>query len=291
MQVARESPRVGAWRREANDLLRGLTGGFLVGIPLLYTMETWWIGETISMLHALAFLVLAYAVNLAGIVFSGFRRRRGGSRPFADALEATSLAAVVAAATLTLLHQLAPGQPLGMMVGRIAVDTLPVSLGASIANHILASREGRAGPDAVDGDAGGGQGAWRALVLDLGAAGAGALFVSLNIAPTEEVPMLATEMPTLYLPVLVVCSLLVSYAIVFEAGFGDQRSRRETTGPFQRPLPETVIAYAVSLAICVVVLWLFGQIDATTDRAVAFAQVVVLGLPATIGGAAGRLAM
>src|SRR3712207_6092555 len=56
--------QVGPWRRELNDLLRGMTGGFLIGIPLLYTMETWWIGETISPLHALLFLAVAYVVNL-----------------------------------------------------------------------------------------------------------------------------------------------------------------------------------------------------------------------------------
>lgn len=34
-----------AWKREINDLIRGTSGGFLFGIPLVYTMEVWWIGS------------------------------------------------------------------------------------------------------------------------------------------------------------------------------------------------------------------------------------------------------
>ena len=34
------------WRSELNDIVRGGCGGFLFGIPLLYTMEVWWIGSS-----------------------------------------------------------------------------------------------------------------------------------------------------------------------------------------------------------------------------------------------------
>ena len=277
------------WGDELNGLVRGLTGGFLVGIPLIYTMETWWIGETISMPRALLFLVFAYALNFAFVAFAGFRKGEAGShRPFGDALEATALAIVATAVTLALLGQLDTGLPLDVLVGRIAVDALAVSLGVSIANHILAPRETRT-TGADDGDEIRGRG--DSVLLDVGAAFAGSLFLSLNIAPTEEVPMLATEVPTLLLPLLILFTLLVSYAVVFAAGFGGQERRLRTPGAFQRPLTETVVAYVTSLATCAGILWLFGQLDTDTDPYVAYAQVVLLGLPAAVGGAAGRLAV
>ncbi len=280
------------WARETDDLLRGLTGGFLIGIPLLYTMETWWIGETISMPYALAFLGLAYALNFGFVAFAGFRGREAGARcPFGDALEATALAVVTSAVTLALLHQLYPGQSLDVVIGRIAVDAVPVSFGVSVANHILAPRQTRTGPGEGERPVTGSEGTARAIALDLGASFGGALFLSFNIAPTEEVPMLATEVPTLYLPVVVLFSLVLSYGIVFEAGFGGQEHRRDTEGPFQRPITETVAAYIVSLFTAGGALLLFGQIDLATDWYVAYAQVVLLGLPAAIGGAAGRLAV
>lgn len=283
------------WHEELDSLQRGVTGGFLVGIPLIFTMETWWIGESVSMPRALLFLVTAYVINLGFVAFAGFHRREAGShRPFGDALEATAVAIVATTVTLALLHQLRPGQPLDVIVGRIAVDTLPVSLGVSIANHILAPRETRLGAeDGTDDGGDGGETTARLnpIVRDVGAAFAGALFLSLNIAPTEEVPMLATEVPTLLLVAVIIFSLLVSYAIVFAAGFGGQESRLATPGLFQRPLTETVLAYMVSLVTCVVILWLFGQIDRRTDPYMAYAQLVLLGLPASIGAAAGRLAV
>jgi putative integral membrane protein (TIGR02587 family) len=277
------------WREELDGLQRGLTGGFLVGIPLIFTMETWWIGQSISMPRALLFVALAYVINLGFVAFTGFHRQEAGShRPFGDALEATAVAIVATTMTLLLLHQLHTGHPLDVVVGRIAVDAMPVSLGVSIANHILAPRETRTESSARDGEA---SGRLSPIPLDVGAAFAGALFLSLNIAPTEEVPMLATEVSTLLIPGVILFSLLISYTIVFAAGFGGQESRLETPGAFQRPITETVLAYVISLATCAVTLWLYGQIALDSDAYEAFAQILLLGLPASIGAAAGRLAV
>jgi putative integral membrane protein (TIGR02587 family) len=281
----------GIWARETDDLLRGLTGGFLIGVPLLYTMETWWLGQTISMPRALLFLAIAYALNLGFVSYFGFRKGEPGSlHRFGDALEATALAVVASAVTLTLLHQIRADQPLDVLVGRVAVNTVPVSLGVSVANHILAPRASRAEPAPGEKEPEGG-GALRGTLLDVGASFAGALFLSLTIAPTDELPMLAAEVPTLHLPAIVLFSLLLTYAIVFAAGFGGQEHRVAATGLFQRPVTETVAAYLTSLATCAGALWLFGQIGPGTDWYVAYAEVVLLGLPAAVGAAAGRLAV
>lgn len=287
----RERQPAAAWASEARDLIRGLTGGFLLGVPLLYTMESWWIGQTIAMPRALLFLLVAYLLNLGFGTYFGFRRQEpGSSHEFGDALEATALALVASGVTLVLLHQIQFDAPLDVIVGRLAVTAVPVSLGVSVANHILAPRASRTEPDEGEKESHG-NGAWRAALLDLGASFAGALALSLNIAPTEEVPMLTTEVPKFHLPVLIVFSLVLSYAIVFAADFGDQQRRHATPGPFQRPVTETVLAYLTSLATCAAMLWLYGQIDSSTSWSVAFASVVILALPATIGAAAGRLAV
>jgi putative integral membrane protein (TIGR02587 family) len=284
------------WRREGNDLLRGLTSSFLIGIPLLYTMETWWIGQTVTIPQVLIFIAATYVTNLGFVFFTGFRRGDQGSRhavrPFGDALETTALAILATAITLMLLWQLKPGQALDTVIGRIAVDAFPLGLGAAIANHILTPEMSRASDDnhQPGSDREAPQGL-KAIASDAGGAFAGALFLSLNIAPTQEVQMLATEIPTLMLPVLIVATLVLTYAIVFEAGFRGQERRRGSTGPFQSPLTETVAAYIVALATCAGLLWLFGRIDADTTWHVSYAQVIVLGMPAAIGAAAGRLAM
>lgn len=283
------------WARERDDLLRGLSGGFLIGIPLLFTMETWWIGKTATMPRTLLFVGIAYLVNLLFIVFAGFRRQEAGSRrPLGDAAEATALALVVSAVSLILLDQLERDQPLNVTLGLIAVDAMPVAFGISVANHLLGRDRSRADPgederkDASPEQARHGP---RALLVDVGASFAGALFLSFNIAPTEEIPMLASELPTMSLALIIAFSLLVSYAIVFAAGFVGQTRRLQSTGLFQRPATETAIAYVTALVACVAMLWVFEQITFDMHWTVIYAYVVILGLPASIGAAAGRLAV
>jgi uncharacterized membrane protein len=105
-------PHAGGWQGELDGVLRGLTGGFLIGIPLIYTMETWQAGETISPVAALVFLACSYALNVGFVAFAGFHRDEPGSvRPAGDALEATALAIVAAAVSLALLRQIEPARP------------------------------------------------------------------------------------------------------------------------------------------------------------------------------------
>ncbi|MEJ7761743.1 MAG: DUF2391 family protein [Thermomicrobiales bacterium] len=287
------------WEHEANALMRGIFGAYLVGIPLVYTMETWQIGHSITMPHALLFLAVSYVINLAFVVYAGFRGDEEDAptrRPFGDALETTAIAAVTATLTLAVLAQLGTGLLAQVLVGKVAVLCLPLGIGASIANQLLhdaassgGGREAAGGNG--DGDAAHPRSAGRALASDAGAAFAGALLLSLSIAPTEEVTLLATELPTLMLPVVLGASLLLTYGIVFTAEFPGQAARLRAAGPLQRPLTETVLAYVIALLTGAALLWLFGRIDLDTSWHVAYSRIIVLGLPAAIGAAAGRLAL
>ena len=88
---------------------------------------------------------------------------------------------------------------------------------------------------------------------------------------------------------IVGASLLIAYSIVFVAGFTGQSRRHAQKGLLQHPLIETVASYVVALFSSFTMLWLFQRADA--PRGVTLSQVIVLGLPAAIGGAAGRLAI
>ena len=77
-------------RRELNDLVRGLCGGFLFGIPLLYTMEVWWIGASVPPPQLagvlLTTLLGTYLLSRTG----GFRKAQATTEreAMADAIEA-----------------------------------------------------------------------------------------------------------------------------------------------------------------------------------------------------------
>ncbi len=103
--------------------------------------------------------------------------------------------------------------------------------------------------------------------------------------------MLAANITPPWLLALMAASLLISYGIVFESGFADARKCRQQQGIFQRPISETVVAYLVSLLVAGLMLWFFKQFGPDDPWYVWLHYTVVLGLPAAVGGAAGRIAV
>jgi putative integral membrane protein (TIGR02587 family) len=101
--------------------------------------------------------------------------------------------------------------------------------------------------------------------------------------------MLAFQMTPFHEAALIILSLGITYMVVFEAGFSDEQKRLQQRGLFQDPFSETVIAYITSLLVAGVLLWLFHNVQVGDGLRSIFSQMIVLGLPASIGGAAGRL--
>ncbi len=132
---------------------------------------------------------------------------------------------------------------------------------------------------------------WRGTLADAGATVLGATIVAFAIAPTDEVPMIAAALTGPWLLGLILASLALSYVIVFEASFSAPTRRSAYRGVLRSPLGETVGAYLVSLLTGALMLWLFQLIRPGDPLQQIVAYVIVLGLPATIGGAAGRLAV
>jgi putative integral membrane protein (TIGR02587 family) len=128
----------------------------------------------------------------------------------------------------------------------------------------------------------------RDALIDLDATVIGAVLIAFSIAPTEEVPLLAASLPPLWLLLIMAASLGLSYGIVFAAGFTD-RTERTQRGLLLSPITETLVAYLVALVISVTMLVLFQQLNQTDPWQEWLSNTLVLGLPASIGGAAGRI--
>jgi len=282
----------GGWRREAGDLVRGVSGGLLFGVPLLYTMEVWWYGSWVDPRWMLGALVLAFVAVLALMRSAGFRDTRvtSWSDAVGDGVEILAVALVSAAAFLVLLRQVTWETSLEAAVGATVFEAIPFAFGAALARQFLqrvdADDDGDPADDMPVDDPAIGR-----TLADAGGAAVGALVVSFSIAPTDEVPMIAQSLSAPWLIAMVLASLAASYAIVFAADFLDQEGRRRHEGLFQRPFAETVGAYAIALVVALVALLAFERVgpDHSWESWVAF--TLVLGLPAAIGGAAGRLAV
>jgi putative integral membrane protein (TIGR02587 family) len=285
----------GPWKAELIDLVRAASGGLLFGVPLLYTMEVWWVGSRTGPERMLVLLAVLFVPLVALHATAGFRtirdvRLRDAA---ADAVEAIAVGLVVTAGVLVLLREVTLDTPPMTALGKVLYESIPFCLGTGVARFLLEGDPGLEGDG--DGDpsssAGSGDGAaaLSGTAADLGATAIGAAFIGLSIAPTDEVPMIAAAMSPGWQLVMVAASLVTSYAIVFVAGFARQGQRHAQEGVFQHPLTETVATYLLALLVAALLLWLFQRSGDPPDAFLA--HVVVLGFPATIGGAVGRLAI
>ncbi|MBJ7456260.1 MAG: TIGR02587 family membrane protein [Thermoleophilia bacterium] len=289
------------WGREIGDLMRAAAGGFLFGVPLLYTMEVWWYGSWVDPRWMLGALAVSLVLVVVLTRTSGFRNVRDSTWRDAafDGVVIVAIGALCAAAILVCIREITLSTSLEETVGKVVFEAIPFALGAALARQFLSRREREEDAGGEQDEGGGGLAedigvddpAIGRTLADAGAAAVGALVLCFSIAPTDEVPLIASAMSPPWLLALVAASLLISYAIVFEADFSDQAGRRQHEGPFQRPFAETVGAYVISLTVAGLALLFFQRIGPDQDWRTWLAWTVVLGLPATIGGAAGRLAV
>ncbi|MPZ22891.1 MAG: TIGR02587 family membrane protein [Dehalococcoidia bacterium] len=276
------------WSDQLNDLERALAGGFLFGIPLIYTLEAWEIGASIESATLLAFFAVVFGLNAALAHISGFKEQTTFHTTIVDAVEAMAIGIVAAGIVLVILGRITADTPVETATGRLLIVSIPFSLGVSLANILLRPRgESRLGDD---GEKGGGQSERQALLVDVGATVIGAAFVAYAIAPTDEVQLLARELGPVNMIGVLALSLITSFVIVFQSEFSNAEGRRSQPGPFQHPITETVLAYVVSLLVGAFLLVLFDRVDLDADWRSLLDEILLLGLPASIGGAAGRLA-
>jgi putative integral membrane protein (TIGR02587 family) len=277
-----------------------VAGGAIVGMPLLYTMEMWEHGLVLSEWHLLGLLVAILLVNFLFSFVVGLREEYTVFGAFADAITAMGIGILFSTLVLWLIGEVTPDTALPAVAGKIVIESAGVSLGVSFANAYRG--KSRTGDDGQQQDSHGGPAPekgsgdlpedrerrqFQADVNDLGATVAGAMVFALNIAPTEEVLLIATRLaPWQQLAVLAAATALC-YIILFASEFEEQQVHVESV--FQRPWAETVMACAVSLGISFLLLALVGQREALGHPATAVAAVITLGLPAIVGGAAGRL--
>jgi putative integral membrane protein (TIGR02587 family) len=281
----------GSWRDEIRDLLRAASGGFIFAVPLLYTMEMWEIGVTAELWKLLLFVGVALAINL-GLAHShngGFKAETNWFATIEQAVDALGVGLLGGGLVLVVLNQIGPGDSPKGILGLVLVQAVPLSIGAAVAAAIFGPRgdRSREGDDEDGEDESRGPTAWQAFLADVGATCLGAIFLAFSIAPTDEVSVLAVDLTPQHQIAVIFLSLLLSYMIVFVSGFSS--TSRNQPGPFQLPITETALAYTLSLLISLGALFLFDRVNFSDPPAHILTLVIVLGLPATVGGAAGRL--
>ena len=284
-------------RRSVADSLReygrGIAGGLLFSLPLLYTMEMWQAGITMHPLRLLAGAAATLVLLLGYNRYAGLREDAGWTEIAIDSVEELGLGLLLATIILLLLGRITAAMPINEIMGKIVVEAMTMAIGVSIGTAQLGG-SGDAGEDDDQGDSGdddqGDSGEdddppTFASQIVLGFCGA--MLIASNVAPTEEIIKLAVELRPWYIVGLAGVSLLLAALILFFSGFhaADRVSPRE--GPLSI-VTGAMVNYAIALAASAGALWFFDSLDGL-GRTTGVAAVVVLGVASTLGASAGRL--
>ena len=258
---------------------RGIAGGFLFSLPLILTMEVWAAGVLVPPVHLLAGLAATYVLLCGYNAYAGLHHETRLGEIMVDSVEELGIGLTLSAAILLLLGRIRPDSDWSEALGLIVVEGLFVAVGVSVGTAQLMG-----GDDSTDREPGGRhQTIWSELVL----AFCGAVLIAANVAPTEEILLLAGSMgPTLLLSTVGTSLLLAATLLHFSHFVGAARFA-EAKGVFAI-LHGTAITYASALAASAVILWFFGRF-AQHGLFLNVAQCVVLGIAGTLGASAGRL--
>ncbi len=266
-------------RRLLVDLTRGVCGGCLFAMPMIYTMEMWWLGYDTPTWQAALFLLATGGLSFGLNALAGYRREHGPFVDAADALISVALGIVVSAIVLGAIGELNVGNSLRVVLRQILLLAIPVSIGVSISRVQL----GGSGDGDGDGDAP----SAHTLFHRFGIAVAGALLLGMSAAPTEEIRMIASRVEWQHLFAMSTLSLCLTWASVFVADFPEQDERTEGRSPWG----ETVLVHALGLGVAAFLVSALGYLRGDGSAPEAMAVVVTLGLPTTLGAAIARLAL
>lgn len=261
----------------ARDLGRAFGGALLFILPLLMTMEMWAFGFAMDRARLLVFIVAALPLLYGLCYYAGFSARRGLINDLLDTAAALFVGFITAAALLSLFGVLTLETAPADAAGQTAIQAIPGAIGALLARRQLSGGGAHAGSDGDEEEA--------SYFGELFLMAVGALFLALNLAPTEEMILIGYKATPWHALAILFTSLILLHVVVFTAGFaGQEEQDRPVTAFFHFTLP----GYAIALGTSYFVLWAFGRMDGE-DLAGVVNTTVVLALPASIGAAAARL--
>jgi len=161
------------------------------------------------------------------------------------------------------------------LVRLLLVQMVPLGFGAALANALLAEND-----DAGDS---------KPFPRTVSTFALGAVFVTIPLAPTQEMVVVAARAGWPRLAGLVVVSFLVSHLVLHELEFRGHAGRVEGR-PVGYQLGTAFVVYAVSLVVSVALLAAFEQFAGASPGT--WVQLVVVhSFPASIGASGGEVVL
>jgi putative integral membrane protein (TIGR02587 family) len=240
----------------------------------------WWIGFIAHPARLAVGLLGTFVLLLGYNRFAGLRNDASFGEVVIDSIEELGIGLVISAAILFLLGRVHLAQPINEIMGQIVVEAMTIAIGVSVGTAQLGGGDddGDSGMDDDKETSYGGQ-----VIL----AFCGAFLFAANVAPTEEIILLAIENRPLHIGGIALSSLALSALIVEFSEFRGSHSF-SAHGSLLIALRSVIVTYAVALLTASCLLWFFGRFEGNSFF-INLSQVVVLAFPAALGASAGRL--
>jgi putative integral membrane protein (TIGR02587 family) len=270
------------------EYARGIAGGLLFSFPLLYTMEVWWAGFIAAPRDLVVLMMVTYLLLLGYNRYAGMRADASWRSVFVDSVEEMGIGIVVSFGVLLMLNRITLyDMSIEEIMGKVIIEAMAVSIGVSVGTAQLGVEKDQEDQQQDAGQAKQPKSRHTSKMATAVLAFCGAILVGGNVAPTEEILMIAVEAEPVHVLFMAIVSLLLSVIVVYFSDFKGSRVR--LNGGFAyRVAFDTCLSYIVALAASVFALWFFGRFDNMSLWNIV-AQCITLGVIATLGASAGRL--
>lgn len=228
------------------------------------------------------FTLLSVPLLIGLSYYDGFEATSSLFDDTIDTFVAYAVGFTASAAVLFLFGIVKTGMSADEIIGKISLQAVAAAIGAMFAQSLLS------GDDDVEEEK---EERKRSASYfgELFLMTVGAVFLSMSVAPTEEMVLISYKMTDWHTIALAAVTLMLMHAFVYAVEYrGFEKELPRNTSFLSSFLRFTVVGYAIALLISFYILWTFGSIDdlAFVEQLKA---TIVLGFPAALGAAASRL--
>ncbi len=266
-------------------IARGVAGALLFALPMFMTMEMWELGFYMDRTRLLLLLLINLPLLIGLSRRIGFEQTSGWRQSVRDAVIAYALGMVASTLILLSIGVLQASQTPHEIVGMIALLAVPASIGAMLGRSQLG---GKPDDEETEDDDDPVQNRETSYGGELFLMAVGALFLNLNVAPTEEMILLSFKMTPWHGLVIIAASLIVMHGFVYALSFHGSHDLAEGTPSWHAFVRFTLPGYVIAGSISAYCLWTFHRTDDLGSTQVLMA-IVILSFPGAIGAAAARL--
>ncbi len=263
-------------------LARAFGGAILFSFSILMTMEMWRLGFYIDRVRLALFMILFMPMLFGLAYFDGFEDTNSLTEDAADTFVAYAVGFVASALVLFAFNIINFQMPFDEILGKISIQAITAAVGALVAQSQLGGKSGDS--ESEDEDKKSPRSYFGEILLMV----IGVIFLTMSIAPTEEMILIAFRMTYWHAFALAIETLIMMHAVVYVVKFRGQEKTPEGVSFISIFVRYTIVGYAVVLPVCLCLLWTFGRTDGMSADEIA-KVVIVLGFPGALGASGSRL--